>query len=310
MHAFLTILPVVLVMAAGWVLGRLKVVGPEAFAQINKAIYWTAIPALILKMTSGGNVAAMVEKNMVFAVYATFMVAPPIAWAAARLAREGRKTAATSTLMIIRSNTVFVGLPVLTVAVGEPGVEILSIYLAFTFIGYQIISVSWGQLALSGGISRDTVRDTLKNLAKNPLVISSLAGFTLALTGLNHFPVWMDETLKLLGNVASGMALLSLGASLRPEGLVAMLPRAWRDVALKLLFLPALTWGAFLIFPVSPLVFRTVVLIAAMPVAVDCFILSQALGMDSDHSGAAITASTLLAGLSIPLWITLLDAFL
>ena len=296
-------------MAVGWMLGRLRVVGPEAFAQINKAIYWTAIPALILRLTSGGNVTALADKNMVLAVYGSFLAAPPIAWAAAKWAGEGRKAAATSTLMIIRSNTVFVGLPVLTVAVGEPGVEILSIYLAFTFIGYQIISVSWGQLALSGGISRDTVKETLKNLLKNPLVISSLAGFTLAVTGLNNFPLWMDETLKLLGNIASGMALLSLGASLKPEGLAALLPKAWRDVALKLLFLPALTWGALLLFPVNPLVFRTVVLIAAMPVAVDCFILSQALGMDSDHSGAAITVSTLLAGLSIPLWITLLDAY-
>ncbi len=60
----------------------------------------------------------------------------------------------------------------------------------------------------------------------------------------------------------------------------------------------------------NPVVFRTVILIAAMPVAVDCFILSQVLGMDPDQSAAAITASTLLSGLTVPLWITLLDAFL
>ncbi len=122
--------------------------------------------------------------------------------------------------------------------------------------------------------------------------------------------MWLDETLKLLGNIASGTALLSLGATLKLEALTSMLPRAWRDVILKLIFLPALTWGLFLLFPVNPLVFRTVVLIAAMPVAVDCFILSQVLEMDPDQSAAAITASTLLSGLTVPLWITLLDAFL
>ena len=47
-----------------------------------------------------------------------------------------------------------------------------------------------------------------------------------------------------------------------------------------------------------------------MPVAVDCFILSQVLGMDADHAAAAITASTLLCAFTVPVWITLLDMFL
>lgn len=310
MHGFLVILPVVLVMAAGRMLARRGVVSPGAFAQINKAIYWTAIPALILRMTSRADMSTLADRNMVVAVYLSFLAAPPAAWLAGMLAGQERRRTASSTLMLIRSNTVFVGLPVVTVAVGIQGVEVLSLYLAFTFIGYQIISISWAQLALSGGISWNTVKGTLKSMAKNPLVLSSLAGFTLAVTGLNSFPVWLDETLKLLGNIASGTALLSLGATLKLEALTSMLPRAWRDVALKLLFLPALTWGLFLLFPVNPVVFRTVILIAAMPVAVDCFILSQVLGMDSDQAAAAITASTLLSGLTVPLWITLLEAFL
>ena len=168
MHGFFVILPVVLVMAAGWMLGKRRVVLPEAFAQINKAIYWVAIPALILRMTSSADMSTLADKNMVLAVYASFLLAPPFAWYAARMAGEKRENKATSTLMLIRSNTVFMGLPVDNIAVGMKGVEVLSLYLAFTFIGYQIISISWAQLALSGGISRSTVKETLKNLAEEP----------------------------------------------------------------------------------------------------------------------------------------------
>ena len=310
MHGFFVILPVVLVMAAGWMLGKRRVVLPEAFAQINKAIYWVAIPALILRMTSSADMSTLADKNMVLAVYASFLLAPPFAWFAARMAGEKREKKATSTLMLIRSNTVFMGLPVVTIAVGTKGVEVLSLYLAFTFIGYQIISISWAQLALSGGISRSTVKETLKNLAKNPLVVSSLAGFGLSVFGWNTFPSWLDETLKLLGNTASGMALLSLGASLKLDGLSGILPRVWRDATLKLLFLPALTWCLFLFLPVDPVVFRTVLLISAMPVAVDCFILSQVLGMDEAHAAETISASTVLSSLTVPFWITMMDLFI
>lgn len=309
MHGFLVILPVVLVMAAGWMLRRKEIVSPEAFAQINQALYRVAIPALILRMTATADMSSLFDRHMVLAVYVSFVTAPPLAWLASRISGEGHVRSATSTLMLIRSNTVFMGLPVVTVAVGMTGVEVLSIYLAFTFIGYQILSILWAQLVLSGGVSWKTLRGTLVSLGKNPLVLSSLGGFTLALLGFTAFPLWLDETLKLLGNIASGMALLSLGSSLKLEGLTKMFAGVWRDTALKLLFFPALTWMLLTLWPVSPVVFQTVVLIAAMPVAVDCFILSQVFGMDADHAAATITVSTLMSGLTVPLWISLLAAF-
>jgi len=309
MHGFLVILPVVMVMAAGWVVGRKKMVLPEAFAQINKVIYWVAIPALILRMTGRADLSAIVDKNMVLAVYISFLIAPPFAWLAGRMAGADRRRTASSMLMLVRSNTVFIGLPVVSVAVGARGIEVFSLYLAFTFIGYQIISVSWSQFALSGEVSRNTVKSTLRSLLTNPLVLSSFAGFSLSVAGLNDFPAWLDETLKLVGNTASGMALLSLGASLKFEGLSGILPRVWRDTALKLLFLPALTWCVFLFLPVNPVVFRTVILISAMPVAVDCFILSQVQGMDAQHAAETISASTILSVLTVPFWISMMDLF-
>lgn len=156
MHGFFVILPVVLVMAAGWMLGKRRVVLPEAFAQINKAIYWVAIPALILRMTSSADMSTLADKNMVLAVYASFLLAPPFAWFAARMAGEKREKKATSTLMLIRSNTVFMGLPVVTIAVGMKGVEVLSLYLAFTFIGYQIDLPACAEFLHLGGIGVET----------------------------------------------------------------------------------------------------------------------------------------------------------
>ena len=131
MHGFLVILPVVLVMAAGRMLARRGVVSPEAFTQINKAIYWTAIPALILRMTSMADMSALADRNMVVAVYLSFLAAPPAAWLIGKLAGQERRRTASSTLMLIRSNTVFVGLPVVTVAVGLQGVEVLSLAAGF-----------------------------------------------------------------------------------------------------------------------------------------------------------------------------------
>ncbi|MEA4881918.1 MAG: AEC family transporter [Synergistaceae bacterium] len=309
MHGFLVILPVALVVAAGWMLGRKGTVSSEAFAQINQALYWVVFPALIFRMTATADMSAFFDRNMVLAVYVSFLTAPPLAWLASKLSGDKPARSGASALMVIRSSTVFMGLPVITVAVGMRGVEVLSIYLAFTFIGCQVLSILWAQLSLSGGISGRPLLGTAFSLARNPLIVSSIGGFSLALLGFSGFPLWLDETLKLLGNVGSGMALLSLGASIKFRGLPQMLARAWRDTAFKLLFYPALLWMLLTLWPVSPVVFQTVILIAAMPASVDCFILSHVLGMDSGHAAATITATTILSGLTVPLWISLLAAF-
>ena len=306
MEGFLVILPVVIVIAAGWVLGR-RMVTPEAFSQINRILYWVAMPSLLLRLIGGADMSAVADWNMLAVVYLSFFIAPLVPWVLGRMAGEPPMRTAGSLLMVIRSNTVFIGIPVVSMAVGERGLQVLSAYLAFTFAGYQVVSILWAQLILSGGLSWRAVRGTVSNLFRNPLVVATFTGIFLAVSGFNDFPAWMEETLKLLGNIGSGMALLSLGASLNLEGLAGMLPRTLRDVSLKLLFLPALTWVLFRFLPADPLVSGTVVLVAAMPVAVDCYILSQVLGMDSDHTAETITASTILSGLTLPFWVSVLS---
>jgi Predicted permeases len=136
MHGFLVILPVVLVMAAGRMLARRGVVSPEAFTQINKAIYWTAIPALILRMTSMADMSALADGNMVVAVYLSFLAAPPAAWLIGKLAGQERRRTASSHPDAHTVEHRFCG-----PSGGHPwrwgsrGVEVLSLYLAFTFIG-------------------------------------------------------------------------------------------------------------------------------------------------------------------------------
>lgn len=88
MHGFLVILPVALVVAAGWMLGRKGTVSPDAFAQINRALYWVAFPALIFRMTATADMSSLFDRNMVLAVYASFLAAPPLAWLASKLSGD------------------------------------------------------------------------------------------------------------------------------------------------------------------------------------------------------------------------------
>ena len=50
----------------------------------------------------------------------------------------------------------------------------MSIYLAVALPGYNLISVVWGELVLSGGLSLALLRRSLCRIAKNPLILTSI----------------------------------------------------------------------------------------------------------------------------------------
>jgi predicted permease len=116
------------------------------------------------------------DVNLIIAGYVFFLIAPPIAWLIARTQSADRRHIAVSVLVSIRANNVFMGLPAVSIAMGAPGVEVVSVFFALSFVGYQILSISYGQLVLSGGLSLRSVVRTLERLLKSPFILACLIG--------------------------------------------------------------------------------------------------------------------------------------
>lgn len=141
-------------------------------------------------------------------------------------------------------------------------------------------------------------------LAKNPLILACLAGIALNLTGLG-LPGWSQDTVELLGGAALPLGLVAVGVALRPSALLRVDRGVVATNSIKLLLMPAfvlcLAWALGL-----DAVSRDVALLfAALPTATSAYILARQLGGDAEMMAAIITGQTLLAMLTLPLWLRL-----
>lgn len=306
MNSVLMVLPLMLVMALGVLFRRTGLLGEETIPRLNAILYWGALPALLFRSILKVGSGIFADPNLFWAVHVSFLLVPGIAWLLARPFSSDRKRIAVSVLVAIRSNNVFMGIPAVTIALGQEGLDALSLFLAVGLLGYNFISITWAQVALSGSVSIRSIFATFRQLLKNPLILACIFAVVGSSMGFSELPRWLDSTLKIVGDIGSGVALIALGASLRFSGMGKAFKSAWRESFFKLFIHPALVWVVFLVWPVAPLLRNTVVILSAMPAAINTFVIAQSMGMDSDLAADIIALSTVLSIISLPLWIAIL----
>ncbi|WP_404472168.1 AEC family transporter [Vreelandella venusta] len=141
-------------------------------------------------------------------------------------------------------------------------------------------------------------------LAKNPLILACLAGIALNLTGVG-LPGWSQDTMELLGGAALPLGLVAVGVALRPSALLRVDRGVVATNSIKLLLMPAFVLCLAWLLGLDAVSRDVALLFAALPTATSAYILARQLGGDAEMMAAIITGQTLLAMLTLPLWLRL-----
>ena len=132
-------------------------------------------------------------------------------------------------------------------------------------------------VAATGGGLFKTFGRALVTMAKNPLVISVVAGLLFGIG--TEMPSMLASVLNLLGNAAPPIALFALGATVYGQPIKGAFGEMGTISLMRLLVHPALVAVLFLMVPgQDPLWIKVAILSACLPVAANVFVLSDHYG--------------------------------
>ncbi|MDD4159461.1 MAG: AEC family transporter [Synergistaceae bacterium] len=307
MFGFVLVLPLMMIIIAGNLLRSRGFYSESDIRTLTKTLYWVILPPLLVRTTFISGREVLVQINLLIGLSIAYMLTIGISAAGAVFLyhRGNRGRIAVSVFSSIRANNIYLGFPVIMLAMGEAGLKDASVYIAVSTISFQILSIMSGEIALSGTFSLSGLGGILKRLTVNPLIISCALGVGLALLGLNALPMPIDEAMKLMGGAATAIALLALGGTLdlsRISRIYKMIKETWQDCLIKLVIHPLILWGLLLLLAIPEHLLKTTVMLSSMPSAVNCFIMAKEMNMDSDYAADLVASTTVLGIIFIPAW--------
>ena len=295
MATALLILPNFMLILVGLALARRFDFGRDFWDGMEKLVYYVLFPALLFRSLAVAKIDLAATGPLILAGLGITFAGFLLSLAPGPLFRLDRKLLATGSQAGYRFNT-YVGLAIAGSLFGTPGVA-----LAALLLGVMIPLANFLAVAM---LASHGQRGFVGELARNPLLVSTLAGFTWNALGL-PLPGFADQTLALLAQTSLPAGLLSVGAAMRIERDPGSTGAHGWWLATKLVALPALAWAAIRYLGFTGVEAKVLLLCAALPTATNAYILAVRMTGDGRAVATQITVGTVLSMVTIPLWMAL-----
>lgn len=291
----LLLLPDFLLIVAGFVLCRYTPLDRPVWEAAEKLVYFLLFPVLLFNSISRSSLLPGDTMALMGGGLGVMLSGIALAFALRWVPGVDARTHASGAQVAFRFNS-FVALALAERLHGAQGVAWIAMIVA--------VCVPVANVAAVYPLARHGGHGYLRELARNPLIVSTLAGLAANLTGL-RLPEPAAISLQKIGLAALPLGLMAVGAGLRLGALKDAPWLASALLAIRHLVLPviALAIGHALALPAPQA--ALLLAFAAMPTASSAYVLAVRMGGNGPFVAGLVTVSTLLGMIVLPLWLAL-----
>lgn len=286
-----------LLMALGFVLYRAKVFSTKAPTDFSKLITEVCNPALMISSALNRDSAADEENILLAALIAViyYIVLVGLGMLIPRIIRAKKSEIKFYQLLATFGNIGFMGIPVLTVVMGNGVI----IYLSFFIVIFNLLIYTYGITVLTGN-GKGKNRKIKWQKMINPGAIASIVTILIYLTGITA-PKMIGQTLQYVGQCTTFIAMAINGMALAqiPAKRLFTEYRLYPFMILRFLLLPIVVALCLKPFMHNEILLGVMVLTLALPSGNMALMMAKQYGEETDILAKGIVLSTVFSVVTV-----------
>jgi len=260
------------VIAVGYLVGRTGVLGEQGRNVLSRVTFFIASPALLFTTLAESDPVAVLGPLLWVAAISAALTALVYYLATARWLKRSASERIIAAMSASTVNSANLGLPIALYVLGDA--SFAAPIILFQLALYQPINLA--MLDATTSRHRTTPLALLVATAKNPMIIGSMLGLVVALTGFS-LPSIVLEPIDLIAGASIPCMLMAFGISLVGSRPLEKKSGRRADVLIgttaKLVIHPALAWAlAYLAFGLRGEMLVASVIMAGLPTAQNIFV--------------------------------------
>lgn len=203
---------------------------------------------------------------------------------------------------IFRSNFVLLGMPMAASLSGDGDIGVTALLAAVVVPLFNVLAVLTLEFFRDG---KPQVSHILQGIAKNPLILGSLAGLFFLLTGLT-MPTFLDKAVSDLSKATTPFLLFIMGASFQFQNAKKYMRNLIITVLCRLIVVPGLGFGAAILLGFRGIELITMIGVFASPAAVASYVMAEQMNGDAELACDIVVYTSAVSCLTLFLWTVLL----
>ena len=296
-------LPIFLMILLGKVLIKLKIIDLPFTKVVDRFVFVVALPVLLFKDLTANDLSKDFNGGYVLFCFVVTLVSISAIWFFTSIFMKNKEEQGAFIQASYRSSAAILGLAFINNMYDSTGLAPLMILGAVPL--FNIFAVVILTLKGDNNGQKPDVKTTVINILKNPILLGILISLPFAFLHV-QFPAFVDKALTSIGNTATPLALISIGATFEGRKAIQKLKPTLIASGIKLLLLPALFLPLALYFVYHNQELMAILIMLGSPTTVSCYIMAKNTKNDALLTSSVIVLTTLLSSVTLTGWIFLL----
>ncbi|WP_334326025.1 AEC family transporter [Gilliamella apicola] len=303
---FLSTLPLFILILLGFLAVKLGRWQKTVTDSLTKFTFYIAFPIMLFQIMSHFSEQSEIDIKLLLVFFGgSFIVFAIGCLIASKVFKLNGSQSTLFAMGGIYTNTVFVGIPIIKMLLGDQAIPIVAIIVIFNALILWTLATVSIEFVQMGKLSGRSFIKALKNVSKNPIIIGIFTGIAVNYIGL-PIPNFINQSTKMVSDMTAPLSLIVLGMGLAEYKIRDQFLITGSICILKLAILPIVTYIVGKLLGLPTLELQVVVLLSSVSIAINCYMMARQFEVLQGPIASSLLISTALSSVTTPLILSIM----